>query len=732
MGSMDERTINVGTFFQNSSIIHISPSQVQLLDSDANLQHLVCGPSDLPPIVSASIADPYLVIRREDGTVTLFVGDSVERTVAEATLPEGIELPNSLGAEVFTDTTGVYRTFEATQQQKAADVEKVKAAARNTKSRTQLTGEQIKRLQETKPALAVDVETAETAFNAARGSQWLAVLASTGELQLRRLPDLALVLQSNGVSQSEASFTDDLANDSSPPVLDDPVIQMLFCPIGKRTVRPHLIVLHSSGRTNIYEAQPRFTLDAQHQSRQSLAVRFRKVFTQLFPVIAGSQLEYQFIPFADIEGLTGAFLKGERPQWIISSDAHPVRAYGLKQAAYAFGKTTHHGGRGEYFMRIEDGSFICYLPPSLNTDFAMPCDRFKMKRTYTAIAFDPPSGHYVGAANLSVPFQAYDEEGEISIDPQGENLIPPTNERATLELFSAGSDAFRVIDGYDFDQNEAILCVESVTLESSAVPSGFRDFIAVGTGKNFGEDRATHGAVYIFEVCETVGDVPGVSNWTLKFCTKDPTRNPVSAMANLSGYLIHSNGPKILAKGLDYDDRLMGLAFLDVSMYVTSLKVFKNLIIIGDFVKSLTFAAMQEAPYKFTAISRDLQDHSIVSGDFLVAEGQATFVSVDRHGDIRLLEYDRHDPESLNGDKLLVRTEYHAGSIVTCAKTIARRRAAEEEIAPQAQLIYATAEGAITTLVAVKDARYKRLQLVQDQLIRNAPHIAGLNPRAFR
>lgn len=331
------------------------------LTPDAKVQQVVCPPSDLAPIASASIADPYLVIRRGDGSSTLFVGDSVERKVSEATLPDGVQLPNCQAAEVFTDTTGVYRTFEATEQKAEASAELAKAAARSTKARTQLTGEQIKRLQETKPAIALDVETAESAFNASRGSQWLAVLTTDGELQLRRLPDLALVLQSNGVSLSEASFTDDAVGDSA-VASGDPVLQLLFCPIGKHTVRPHLIVLHASGRANIYEAQPRFTLDAQYQSRRSLAVRFRKVFTQLFPVVPGSKLAYQFIPFADIEGLTGAFLKGERPQWIISSDAHPVRAFGLKQAAYAFCKTTHLGGRGEYFMRIEDVSD--QVPPS--------------------------------------------------------------------------------------------------------------------------------------------------------------------------------------------------------------------------------------------------------------------------------------------------------------------------------------------------------------------------------
>lgn len=38
----------------------------------------------------------------------------------------------------------------------------------------------------------------------------------------------------------------------------------------------------------------------------------------------------------------------------------------------------------------------------------------------------------------------------------------------------------------------------------------------------------------------------------------------------------------------------------------------------------------------------------------------------------------------------------------------------------------------MTTVVSVKDARFKRLQLVSDQLVRNAQHVAGLNPRAFR
>jgi cleavage and polyadenylation specificity factor subunit 1 len=98
----------------------------------------------------------------------------------------------------------------------------------------------------------------------------------------------------------------------------------------------------------------------------------------------------------------------------------------------------------------------------------------------------------------------------------------------------------------------------------------------------------------------------------------------------------------------------------------------------------------------------------------------------------------------------MLRTEYHMGTPVTTCKTVARRRAPEEEFAPQTQLIYgtslfrccpliaieadaaATADGALTTVVSVKPARFKRLQLVAEQLTRNARHVAGMNPKAYR
>jgi cleavage and polyadenylation specificity factor subunit 1 len=166
------------------------------------------------------------------------------------------------------------------------------------------------------------------------------------------------VFRSEGLGQSDSSFTDDLFTDTLQNPTDDEtdsVKQLLFCSIGSAHPRPHVLALHKSGRLNIYEAQPRFTLDAtQSTTRRSLAVRFRKIHTQLLPLDSSSKLQYTLIPFTNIEGLTGAFITGEKPFWIVGSDSHGVRAFGLKQAAMAFGRTTHLGGTGEYFIRIED------------------------------------------------------------------------------------------------------------------------------------------------------------------------------------------------------------------------------------------------------------------------------------------------------------------------------------------------------------------------------------------
>ena len=59
----------------------MTPRALSLYDGDAQLMQELANESE-HDFVSASISDPYIAIRRADGSVAFFAGDSMERTLA--------------------------------------------------------------------------------------------------------------------------------------------------------------------------------------------------------------------------------------------------------------------------------------------------------------------------------------------------------------------------------------------------------------------------------------------------------------------------------------------------------------------------------------------------------------------------------------------------------------------------------------------------------------------------
>lgn len=122
---------------------------------------------------------------------------------------------------------------------------------------------------------------------------------------------------------------------------------------------------------------------------------------------------------------------------------------------------------------------------------------------------------------------------------------------------------------------------------------------------------------------------------------------------------------QIFVRAFDLDERLVGVAFLDVGVYVTTLRALKNLLIIGDAVKSVWFVAFQvrtsstlglqgytltklagpeqEDPYKLVILAKDAVKVCVTAADFFFADEQLSLVTCDEEGAIRMYEY---DPES--------------------------------------------------------------------------------------
>ena len=120
---------------------------------------------------------------------------------------------------------------------------------------------------------------------------------------------------------------------------------------------------------------------------------------------------------------------------------------------------------------------------------------------------------------------------------------------------------------------------------------------------------------------------------------------------------------QIFVRALDLDERLVGIAFLDVAVYVTTLCVLKNLLLIGDAVKSVWFVAFQvsicsnnnhgrylmkiiywvkqEDPFKLVIVAKDVEPLSVTFADFLFSPSGQFYIAVgDEEGVLRLLEFD--------------------------------------------------------------------------------------------
>jgi len=190
-------------------------------------------------------------------------------------------------------------------------------------------------------------------------------------------------------------------------------------------------------------------------------------------------------------------------------------------------------------------------------------------------------------------------------------------------------------------------------------------------------------------------------------------------------------GQKVFVRAFDSDERLVGVAFMDVGVYVTSLRTLKNLLLIGDAVKSVIFVAFQEDPYKLVLLAKDTKRICVTSAEFFFTNGELSIVGGDEEGILRVFEYNPQDPDSSDGRHLLLRTEFHGQSEYRTTVSIARRRKEDPEI-PQSKLLMGSPDGSLTSLTPVEEHAYKRLQLLQGQLTRNIQHTAGLNPKAFR
>ncbi|KAF9486143.1 hypothetical protein BDN70DRAFT_870239 [Pholiota conissans] len=720
-------TIGAGPFFQRTAILHVMTNAIRVLEPDGTERQII---KDMdanmprPKIRACSISDPFVLIVREDDTIGLFIGETERGKIRRKDMSAmGDKVSRYLTGCFYADTTGLFER------------------------------------QSVSPASSGDVTTTlQAAVNADNKGQWLLLMRPQGVMEIWTLPKLTLAFSTDGLSTLQNVLVDShgpsavsLPQDPPRKPQDLDVEQLLLAPIGESSPRPHLCVFLRSGQLTIYEVVPagQSTEPLEKKPRAThLKVIFTKTASMAFEIqrqeegseksIVAEQkkISRNFIPFvtSPAPGTTysGVFLTGDRPNWILAGNKSGVQIYPSGHSVvHAFTSCSLWDSRGDFLLYTEEGPNLLEWVPNFQLDGPLPCRSIPRGRSYSNVLFDPSTSLIVAASSLQAKFTSYDEDGNRIWEPDAPNIADPVCDCSTLELLSP--DLWITLDGYEFATNEYINDMACVTLETSSTESGSKDFIVVGTTIDRGEDLAAKGATYIFEIVEVVAD-PAVlpKRWyKLRLRCRDDAKGPVTAVCGFSGYLVSSMGQKVFVRAFDSDERLVGVAFMDVGVYVTSLRTLKNLLLIGDAVKSVMFVAFQEDPYKLVLVAKDTKRVCVTSADFFFTNGELSIVTGDEEGIIRVYEYNPQDLDSNDGRHLLLRTEFHGQSEYRTSLVIARRTKEDPDI-PQSKLLMGSPDGSLTSLTSVEEHAYKRLQLLQGQLTRNIQHTAGLNPKAFR
>lgn len=348
----------------------------------------------------------------------------------------------------------------------------------------------------------------------------------------------------------------------------------------------------------------------------------------------------------NLGGYRTVFVPGHSPAFILKSAKSKPRMVGLRGTGIRGLSSFNTAGCDHGFICVDsDGvARVSQLPANTNFDLGFPVQRINLGEDITNVAFHPPSNTYVVATNAMEPFELPKDDDHHREWAKEDVTFKPMIERSTLKLLSPAT--WSVIDSIELDPGEVIMSTKVLDLEVSEDTHERKQLITVGTGILKGEDLATKGRVYVFDVVTVVPE-PGrpETNQKMKQLAKETV--PRGAVTNVSevgtqGCMIVAQGQKIMVRGLKEDGTLLPVAFMDVNTYVTSLKELpgSGLCIFADALKGLILAAYTEEPYKMILLGKQNEDMELVCAEMLPIGDQLFIVAADSDCNLHVLQYD--------------------------------------------------------------------------------------------
>ncbi|KAM7272599.1 hypothetical protein ACFE04_027262 [Oxalis oulophora] len=738
------RTVAAGNLFGRRRVVQVYERGARVLDGSFMTQDLNLGAhnsepepgSESPTVSSVSIADPYVLLKMTDGSIRLLVGDpstctvsvttpavfeSSKRTVAACTLYHD-KGPEPWLRKASTDawlSTGIGEAIDGGQQDQD-DIYCVVCYENNNLE-------------------IFDIPNFNSVFSVDKFASGKTHLVDT----YMREPVVKEVMTSQGRKETTQTMK---------------VVELAMQRWSGLHSRPFLFGILNDGtilcyHAYIYEGSEGTSkiddfVSAQDSSGLSSTSRLRNLRFARKTLDSYTREEtpegttcQRITIFHNISGHQGFFLSGSRPTWVMlfreRIRVHPQLCDG---SIIAF--TVLHNvncNHGLIYLTSQGILKICQLPSGSSYDNYWPVQKVPLKGTPHQVTYFSERNLY--PLIVSVPVQKplnqvlsslVDQEVNHQIENQ--NLSPEDMHRTyAVEEFevrilepdrSGGPWQTRATIAMQTSENA--LTVRVVTLFNTTTKEN-ETLLAIGTAYVQGEDVAARGRVLLFSFGRN-NENP--QNLVTEVYSKEQ-KGAISALASLQGHLLIASGPKIILHNWNGTE-LNGVAFYDVPpLYVVSLNIVKNFILIGDIHKSIYFLSWKEQGAQLNLLAKDFGSLDCYATEFLIDGSTLSLVVADEQKNVQIFYYAPKMSESWKGQKLLSRAEFHTGSHVTKFMRLQMLSTSSDKTNRFA-LLFGTLDGSIGCIAPLDELTFRRLQSLQKKLVDAVPHVAGLNPKSFR
>lgn len=442
----------------------------------------------------------------------------------------------------------------------------------------------------------------------------------------------------------------------------------------------------------------------------------------------GTSIERKLIPFT-IDSNSYLFVTGKQPYVIMK--AHTSHPKIFKFTHTPLISICQYEGK---LMAIDEakGARVCSIPHSSSFNYSnnMPIETYVIGETVNNVAFHSTSNLLVVSTLKEIPYDAKDEEGKDIVGTE-ENKRRATNWKSSVQLIKKTATEWLKLDEVNFEDDVVVNCVKSLELTISSRSKKKKEFVVLGTARYRLEDLTVLGDFQLYDLINIVPDPdhPDV-DYKLKEIMKEVVKGGVTAVSEISGRFLVSQGQKIIIRDLQQDNSTVPVAFLDTATYLSDAKSFENLVLVGDTLKSIWLLGFDAEPYRLLTLGKSLNSMNVSSCDFLVSNGEVHLLVADDEGTLHLVAYDPDDAKSLGGQRLLNRTTLHINTLTTTTRMVQKHEEFNES--RSFQVIGANVDGSLFTMTPIDEVSYRRLYILQQQLNDKVTHFCGLNPKANR